>query len=855
MCGVRSIESKGRRLEEEERCLAVVLAAIEAHIRTGTLMTVFQLASGSPGSVSALDHGGVPVCAVCHIDEFLQLFGFSSPVSRLIVVLVSVSGAYQTWRWMRGRRAAVYTAECFWSAIYTPTSRLTLDLGSRAYRRAVVRPLRTRGTGCMRTSCPARAFGVLHAAMLPPHPWRGVLAYSSARGIPTLSPFLLSVVVDADSRFNDENTCHPFHRHGGLVHICPLRVCQSVDALGCFFYGASSSKPTPASDDANVPVAFDGGARECAWRWRGSCVPPPLSAERACAACPPCASSWRGSAAGLVCDCILFAVFRLQIPLFSSLPLPIYPPSRLRADLVLLCSHVALAPTRPVLARPAQRILHAVPAPTLAALMPTSRRCRTPLQPPRATSPLAAAPLPRPYPPSSPRRNSPCSTTPTICALHGRLLGFFAPEPSACSTPRPRAHLHHALHARRRTRRLTDVRGALLAQRVRGAAGEREAGDGDGHKHGGERGWWIWGAWWMTFCGTLRKTSPCARSTATRLCARSTTTRRRDDAHDPGLPRRQAGVFGGGDATAWARARTRGRKEPLGARRGGAGRWGGGGADVSVCADADAAARAVTVARGGRHATPPAPLAIVFVPPGSPAGVQDVLVFDPAGGVLSLRRVTLRLKPAVYAAGLPISVSLPAGWRGRGGGGTRVRREGGVVVRWSLRWRPNYDALIRRYRLDIGGAKIVVRKEVEINYSAGAYASSPRAIPTSSSFDERLACALPPPCSPCSPTARPRPSPAPCPSAPRWGSARAAPRDAAPARSPPHAGSAEVSVPRAFDQEEEDFVVRPRGRHVPAGAHGPRGRNGEDSISTPATSALTLEEAEVGDVVEGGGEE
>jgi hypothetical protein len=67
--------------------------------------------------------------------------------------------------------------------------------------------------------------------------------------------------------------------------------------------------------------------------------------------------------------------------------------------------------------------------------------------------------------------------------------------------------------------------------------------------------------------------------------------------------------------------------------------------------------------------------------------------------------------------------------------------------------------------------------------------------------------------------------------------------------------SAEVSVPRAFDQEEEDFVVRPRGRHVPAGAHGPRGRNGEDSISTPATSAHTLEEAEVGDVVEGGGEE
>lgn len=41
------------------------------------------------------------------------------------------------------------------------------------------------------------------------------------------------------------------------------------------------------------------------------------------------------------------------------------------------------------------------------------------------------------------------------------------------------------------------------------------------------------------------------------------------------------------------------------------------------------------------------------------SGVQDVLVFDPADGVLSLRRVTLALE-APHAAGLPISVSLPA---------------------------------------------------------------------------------------------------------------------------------------------------------------------------------------------------
>ncbi|KAJ7272333.1 hypothetical protein C8J57DRAFT_1507183 [Mycena rebaudengoi] len=739
-------------------------------------------------------------------------------------LLVSVSGAYQTWRWMRGRRAAVYTAECFWSVIYTPTSRLTLDLGSRAYRRAVVRPLRTRGTGCMRTSCPVRAFGVLHAAMLPPHPWRGVLAYSSARGIPTLSPFLLSVVVD--SRFNDENTCHPFHRHGGLVHICPLRL-------------------PPDSDDANVPLAFDGGARESRLR---------------------CVSAVRVVMARVCCWARLQLYPIRGVPtadpvvLFSS-PYDL-PSSRLRADLVLLCSHAALyicdlaasrrgmaarprrrgvtrkhtrltrmarladsdlwssAPTRPVLARPAQRILHAVPASTFAALMPTSRRCRTPLQPPRATSPLAAAPLPRPYPPSSPRRTSPCSTTPTICALHGRLsrppvlrhavcrtvlFAHTTVTPSAHATPHAHTYTTPSTPAAEHDGSLTcGGHFSHSARAARRVSVRQEMGMG------------------ISMYAAEDEPLRTVDSDAPLRTIRDGATTRTIHAFRVGRL-----AFSAEGTRRHGRERARLCGEPVGARADVRSHW---------VRDAEGlGARAVTVARGGRHATPPAPLAIVFVPPGSPAGVQDVLVFDPAGGVLSLRRVTLRLKPAVYAAGLPISVSLPAGWRGRGGGA-------------------NYDALIRRYRLDIGGAKIVVRKEVEVDYSAGAYASSPRAIPTSSSFDERLACALPPPCSPCSPTARPRPSPAPCPSAPRWGSARAAPRDAAPARSPPHAGSAEVSVPRAFDQEEEDFVVRPRGRHVPAGAHGPRGRNGEDSISTPATSAHTLEEAEVGDVVEGGGE-
>ncbi|KAJ6557080.1 hypothetical protein DFH09DRAFT_1365467 [Mycena vulgaris] len=90
------------------------------------------------------------------------------------------------------------------------------------------------------------------------------------------------------------------------------------------------------------------------------------------------------------------------------------------------------------------------------------------------------------------------------------------------------------------------------------------------------------------------------------------------------------------------------------------------------------------------EALPPAPLALAFVPPAhTPAhplsavlpgihfticnnnahtdasGVQDVIVFDSADGLLSLRRVTLALEAAHEPAGLPppISVSLPAAGR------------------------------------------------------------------------------------------------------------------------------------------------------------------------------------------------
>ncbi|KAJ6601752.1 hypothetical protein DFH09DRAFT_1125806 [Mycena vulgaris] len=380
--------------------------------------------------------------------------------------------------------------------------------------------------------------------------------------------------------------------------------------------------------------------------------------------------------------------------------------------------------------------------------------------------------------------------------------------------------------------------------------------------------------------------------------------------------------------------------------------------------------------------------------------MQDVLVFDPADGVLSLRRVTIALE-APHAAGLPISVSLPAGRLGTsvslsasppayavsyarghhaalggGGGGALVGEVapgaelGGreaVVATWNLRRRPgwaeirraevgvvavvdkhpvkqdwlaqaelstfssaprvlprsiylahqfsfhtlgeDYHALIRRYQFAIGGAKIEVRREVEVSaFAAGGtggesfvegYASSPRAIRrrsrASSSFDEPLASALagahyarPPPVLPMLPNGSPASFRSSIPVravaglgdgvAEGLGRLRREMRHqrqrqrAANARSPKGGDDVEASVPLAFDEEDEDFTPPP-GTGAGAGAepflrvHADRedddalsattSRNGGDSvasISTPATSAHPLDDERMG-VELGTGEE
>ncbi|KAJ6522464.1 hypothetical protein B0H19DRAFT_656027 [Mycena capillaripes] len=408
---------------------------------------------------------------------------------------------------------------------------------------------------------------------------------------------------------------------------------------------------------------------------------------------------------------------------------------------------------------------------------------------------------------------------------------------------------------------------------------------------------------------------------------------------------------------------------------------------------------------------PPAPLAIAFVPaaasalglrsPTSPAsqasgsstgaggsvsGVQDVLVFDPVDGVLSLRRITLALETAHgVAAALPMSVSLPAAAgrlsmsaspppsylrgaaaaaAGAGGNGGEVApgELGGkeaVVATWSLRrrrgWaeirraekggelvgdgRPvkedwlaqaelstfssapralpraiylshqfafytlgeDYHALIRRYQFAIGGAKIDVRREVEVSAFAlgpgtgaggeafveGYGSSSPRAIRrrshVSSSFDEPLASALagahyrdarPPPVLPMLPNGSPASfrSSMPVRAVAGLGDGVAEglgrlrremrhQRKKQLARSPPArkgGDDVEASVPLEFDEEDEDFAVPPSaggGEEVFLRVHADRedddalsattSRNGEESVasvSTPATSAHPLED-------------
>ncbi|KAJ7691409.1 hypothetical protein B0H17DRAFT_561363 [Mycena rosella] len=421
----------------------------------------------------------------------------------------------------------------------------------------------------------------------------------------------------------------------------------------------------------------------------------------------------------------------------------------------------------------------------------------------------------------------------------------------------------------------------------------------------------------------------------------------------------------------------------------------------------------------GEDAVLPAPLAVAFVPPAAPStahplrspaspalpasgyggappsGVQDVLVFDPADGVLSLRRVTLALE-APHAAGLPISVSLPAGrlvmgtsmsmsasppayaasyargyhqpavtggaGAGEAGPGVELGGREAVVATWSLRRRrgwaeirraefgeaavearavkqdwlaqaelstfspaphalprsiylmhqlsfhtlgEDYHALIRRYQFAIGGAKIDVRREVEVSAFAGAggaggeafvegfASSSPRAIRrrsrASSSFDEPLASALagahyarPPPVLPMLPNGSPSSAAASFPFRTAALPVRAVADGVAEglgrlrremrqqrqhrqkqlARSPKGGDDVETSVPLAFDEEDEDFAMPPGAAggddDVFLRVHADRedddalsattSRNGDSvaSVSTPATSAHALDEEGAG---------
>ncbi|KAF8172576.1 hypothetical protein K438DRAFT_178568 [Mycena galopus ATCC 62051] len=407
------------------------------------------------------------------------------------------------------------------------------------------------------------------------------------------------------------------------------------------------------------------------------------------------------------------------------------------------------------------------------------------------------------------------------------------------------------------------------------------------------------------------------------------------------------------------------------------------------------------LAEGEPARPPPAPLAIVFVPasgagsssasalrsPTSPAsptasGVQDVLVFDPADGVLSLRRITLSALDAPHngisvslpaAVGrLSMSASPPASYvRGgavaaaRGGGEVPPTELGGreaVVATWSLRrkrgWAEirraeggeaaavtkqgkedwlaqaelstftsaphvlpraiylshqfafytlgeDYHALIRRYQFAIGGAKIDVRREVEVSafaFGPGAdeafvegygSSSSPRAIrrrsrAASSSFDEPLLAsalagthyrdARPPPVLPMLPNGSPASSLTFRSSMPvravtglgdnvaeglgrlrremRHQRQKQLVRSPSARKSVGRGDDVEASVPLEFDEEDEDFAAPGVGdeEEVFLRVHADRedddalsttSRNGGESvasISTPATSAHPLED-------------
>jgi len=206
--------------------------------------------------------------------------------------------------------------------------------------------------------------------------------------------------------------------------------------------------------------------------------------------------------------------------------------------------------------------------------------------------------------------------------------------------------------------------------------------------------------------------------------------------------------------------------------------------------------------------------------------------------------------------------------------------------------REDYHALIRQHQFDIAGPKIEVRREVEVSAYAtsGAvgesfvegFSTSPHErirSRNSASFDEPLASALagglqyplPPPILPMFPNGMPNSKPKsfrnsiPIRTMAGIGDGmseglgrlrKEMHRHRAARLSPPPLrdgeGSIAGSVPLEFDEEDEDFVIGPRDIFEPAElsrSHNTTTSRGPadsvESLSTPATSAHTLDEEEV----------
>ncbi|KAJ7231628.1 hypothetical protein C8J57DRAFT_1250990 [Mycena rebaudengoi] len=483
--------------------------------------------------------------------------------------------------------------------------------------------------------------------------------------------------------------------------------------------------------------------------------------------------------------------------------------------------------------------------------LPPCRRSRTP---PTATPPPAAAPLPRPHllrPPGvllrvAPRQRSARCTAACLCSLrlrrplalcHAVCRAF----PHTTTTPSARATPHAHTYTTPST---------PTGRFLRSAVGEREAGDGDdGRGDGGSGDDVLRYAVEDEPLRTVDDDAPLRTI--------------RDD-----VPLRTIHAFRVVGAPAFSADGT----------------W-----VVTIRRDGVGTSMHVFVANLV-NSSPPAPLAILFVPPAANAGAPSSPAAAPMGmqdvPVLGLVR-QLTLEPAVHTAALPISVSLPAGAArtgdgagrkrggggdveskaaaGVGGGGREIRRavlgDGGREARVSLDVlvrsvgaaehdlplapicvpyaRRDYHTLIWRYKLDIGDAKIKGWRRATLPAAASP---SPRATPPPRA---RSACAPPPPRAPqrlalVLPQLHAHPH--------RGGGAAKCGTSAL------AAGGA--SVLRAIDQGDEDLVVPPDvvdendvflPVHADDGLSATASCNGEDSvtssISTPAMSAHALEAA------------